>query len=75
MTTPDDRPPPFGYDALDTLALGYWPPFGLDVVDIIEGREHGIPTRCTQCGQAWLMGPEALAAGLCWGCRTNGSAS
>ena len=68
-------PTEFGFDVLDTLEYGF-DAFGFDVVDVInEGRERDIPTRCTGCGEAWLMGPEALAAGRCWACRTNGGAS
>jgi hypothetical protein len=67
--------PAFGFDVLDTIELGY-DAFGFDVVDVLdEGRERDIATRCTQCGEAWLMGPEALAAGKCWHCRANGVAS
>jgi len=61
---------PFGFVTLDSLAAGHWPPFGFDVIDVInEGRV--IAMRCTGCHQAWLMGPQALASGLCWQCRTN----
>jgi hypothetical protein len=65
----------FGYDVVDLVedgrgndAVGAAP----DVVDVLESRKRDIPTRCTQCGEAWLMGPEALATGKCWPCRTNG---
>src|SRR6516165_12840543 len=51
---------------------GAWPPYGFDVIDVIESRRHDIPARCTGCNEAWLTGPEALAAGKCWRCRTNG---
>jgi hypothetical protein len=71
MTTPPPPDPPtFGFDVLDTLLLGYWPPFGYDVIDILEDRKLDLPVLCTQCGQEWLAGPEALAAGKCWRCRT-----
>ena len=58
----------FGFDVLDTIEYGYGA-YGFDVIDVINGRERDIPTRCTQCGEAWLMGREALAAGTCWRCR------
>jgi hypothetical protein len=65
----------FGFDVLDTIEYGYGA-WGFDVVDVInEGRELDIPTRCTECGEEWLMGPESLAAGKCWSCRTNGGAA
>jgi len=66
--TADDREPPvtFGFDVLDTIKLGYGA-FGYDVIDILnEGRD--IPKRCPECNEAWLMGPEALAAEKCWRC-------
>jgi hypothetical protein len=60
----------FGFDVLDTIQYGFGA-WGYDTIDVInEGRERDIPTRCTACNEAWLMGPEALAAGLCWRCRT-----
>jgi hypothetical protein len=63
----------FGFDVLDTLEYGYGA-FGFDVIDVLnEGRERDIPTRCPECGEAWLMGPEALAAGKCWRCRAVSS--
>jgi hypothetical protein len=65
----------FGFDVLDALEWGWWPPFGYDVIDVLESREHDIPTRCTQCNDAWLTGPQALAAGKCWRCRTSGDAA
>lgn len=65
------RVPTFGFDMLDTLQYGYGA-FGFDVIDVInEGRERDIPTLCPQCRDAWLMGPEALATGKCWRCRTG----
>jgi hypothetical protein len=63
----------FGYDVLDVLrdpeCDDYWPPFGFDVVDWLDDRKHKIATICPCCGEAWLSGPDALAAGKCWGCR------
>jgi len=64
----------FGFDVLDALASGGYDGWAFDVIDVInEGRERGIPTLCLQCREAWLMGPEALAVGKCWRCRTNGA--
>jgi hypothetical protein len=58
-------------DALDDIESGYDFNFGFDVVDWInEGREHELATLCPACGKEWLMGSEALDAGLCWRCRT-----
>jgi hypothetical protein len=48
--------------------------FGFDVVDVINDRQSDLATLCPGCNERWLMGPEALAAGLCWSCRTNGGA-
>jgi hypothetical protein len=63
----------FGFDVLDTIQLGF-DAFGYDVIDVIDaGRE--IAMLCTECSDAWLMGPEALATGKCWQCRTNGGAA
>ena len=67
----------FGFDVLDALHQRGFSAcvhrhFGRDVIDVInEGRELDIPTRCTECNEAWLMGPEAQAAGKCWRCRIN----
>ena len=58
----------FGFDTLDTLEYGHGA-YGFDTLDVLNARKRDIPTRCTQCGDAWLMGPEALAAGKCWRCR------
>jgi hypothetical protein len=64
------HPPVFGFDVLDTLEYGFGA-WGYDVIDVInEGRERELPTLCLGCGEAWLMGPEALASGKCWTCRT-----
>jgi hypothetical protein len=64
-----DDVPTFGYDPLDTLEFGWVG--GYDVIDWIhEGREHDIATLCPVCRVHWLMGPETLAAGMCWQCRT-----
>jgi hypothetical protein len=62
----------FGYDPVDCIENNWWPVDGFDVVDYLESRDHDIPTRCPGCNDAWLTGPEALAAGQCWRCRTNG---
>jgi hypothetical protein len=67
-------PRSFGYDVVDVLRLDFdlTPPFGYDTVDWIEdGLEHAVPVLCPSCGAAWLSGPEALAAGECWPCRTG----
>jgi hypothetical protein len=64
-------PDSFGFDPLDTIELGF-DAFGYDVVDVINAGQTDIPTLCTQCRKAWLMGPEAQAAGKCWSCRTGG---
>ena len=66
-------PDSFGFDPLDTIELGF-DAFGYDVVDVINAGQTDIPTLCPVCESNWLMGPEALAAGKCWQCRTNGGA-
>jgi hypothetical protein len=66
----------FGYDSLDAIRSGCWPPYGWDVIDVLnEGRELDIPTRCPACNAEWLTGPESLAARRCWSCRTGGGAA
>jgi hypothetical protein len=83
----DVTPVTFGYDVVDEVELGWladlddvllddirsgYGGFGYDTIDVLhEGRKHEIPTLCTQCHETWLMGPEALAAGKCWRCRTG----
>ena len=58
-------------DVLDVIESGDDYHFGSDVVDWLrDGREHELATLCPVCGEAWLMGSEALAAGKCWRCRT-----
>jgi hypothetical protein len=63
----------FGFDVLDTIGYGL-EAFGVDVVDVLNRRERGIPSPCTVCRRAWLMGPEALTTGKCWSCRYGGAA-
>lgn len=64
----------FGYDGVDVLRWQWddlTPPFGYDTLDWIEDRlRHHMTVLCASCGRVWLSGPEALAAGVCWGCRT-----
>jgi hypothetical protein len=64
----------FGWDVLDTIEDGF-AYTAFDVIDVLDDRHHDIPTRCPQCNAAWLMSPQALAAGKCWRCRTNGGPS
>jgi hypothetical protein len=72
-------PAEFGYDVIDVLGWGFdvyrdtpIESEGYDTVDWIEDLAHDLPTLCPVCGETWLMGPEAQAAGKCWRCRTNG---
>lgn len=73
MTTAE--PCTFGWDVIDALnTLRGYDGWAWDVIDVInEGR--AIPTLCPECGEAWLMGPDALALGKCWHCRTNGGSA
>jgi hypothetical protein len=59
----------FGFDVLDTIADGF-DAWGFDTVDVLGARQRDIPTLCPRCRQAWLSGPEALAANACWRCHT-----
>jgi hypothetical protein len=71
---PDTESVTFGFDVVDAVESNHrdpTPPFGYDTVDWIEDLGHDLPVRCPQCHEAWLMGPEALAAGECWSCRTR----
>jgi hypothetical protein len=74
--SPTEWPDSFGFDVVDVVEWeldDLTPPFGYDTVDWIEdGLHHALPVLCPSCGEEWLSGPKALAAGKCWRCRTGG---